>query len=293
MSPFLEKWMPPRWNEVLGLQHIKGYAFDKSNPCRGLLLHHPILIQYPDIIFSGANLNHDYFTNRQDRYLMVKDSQEVSDFFSDLVSHISAFSHSLQIPETPKGASSSLYLLSPPCKSKNPIEMGSSFKANQYQDWVARTKNALDSGTHLIPAIQMGLSNTRQEEKVFEDLFKVIGEKAPNYRIDMSSAYLNFPTRFQDMVIESPCRVRILTSAPQANGFYGAKNMSGYLPDSYTYLESRLMEKLVKAGRQTDVQLFEYHRPGWTFHAKGESVLAFLFSYHLKHALNVDRIMGL
>ncbi len=151
--------------------------------------------------------------------------------------------------------------------------MGSSFMANQYQDWVARTRSALDSGTHIIPAIQMGLSNTRQEESVFEDLFKVIGKDAPNYRIDMSSAYLNVPRSFQDMIIDSPCQMRILTSSPKANGFYGAKNMSGHLPDSYTYLESKLMKRLVKAGRQTDVQLFEYHRPGWTFHAKGRCSL--------------------
>ena len=233
-----------------------------------------VLIQYPDIILSGANLNHDYFTNRQDRYVIIKDSQDVSDFFSDLISHISDFSHSLEIPESPTGSSASLYLLSPNCKSNNPMAMGSSFMANQYQDWVARTRSALNSdGTYIIPAIQMGLSNTRQEEAVFEDLFKVIGKDAPNYRIDMSSAYLNFPRSFQDMIIDSSCQMRILTSSPKANGFYGAKNMSGHLPDSYTYLESKLMKRLVKAGRQTDVQLLEYHRPGWTFHAKGRSSL--------------------
>ena len=31
MSPLLEKWAPQRWNEALGLQHIKAYAFDDGS----------------------------------------------------------------------------------------------------------------------------------------------------------------------------------------------------------------------------------------------------------------------
>lgn len=39
--------LPPRVNEVIGVQHIKAYVFDD------------------DVIMSGANLSNDYFTKRQ------------------------------------------------------------------------------------------------------------------------------------------------------------------------------------------------------------------------------------
>lgn len=43
----LLRWLlPERYNELIGIQHMKLYIFDDS------------------IIISGANLSHDYFTNR-------------------------------------------------------------------------------------------------------------------------------------------------------------------------------------------------------------------------------------
>lgn len=42
--------------EVLGVHHMKLYIFDK------------------DVLITGANLSHSYFTYRQDRYLMIRGS---------------------------------------------------------------------------------------------------------------------------------------------------------------------------------------------------------------------------
>jgi CDP-diacylglycerol---glycerol-3-phosphate 3-phosphatidyltransferase len=69
-----------RWNEVVGLQHMKIYLFDDS------------------VIVSGANLSDDYFTNRQDRYVLINDCPALSDFLDGLVSTVSDFS--LQMTDT-------------------------------------------------------------------------------------------------------------------------------------------------------------------------------------------------
>lgn len=37
------------------------------------------------IFFRRANLSDSYFTNRQDRYVLLEDCQEVADFFAELV----------------------------------------------------------------------------------------------------------------------------------------------------------------------------------------------------------------
>lgn len=74
----IKKLMPPRWNEVFGLQHMKIYLFDQT------------------VIISGANLSNDYFTNRQDRYILIED-QRLSNFFAELVRNVQEFS--LQVQE--------------------------------------------------------------------------------------------------------------------------------------------------------------------------------------------------
>ena len=52
-----KKLIPDKFNEVIGLQHCKLFVFDDS------------------VIVSGANLSTDYFTNRQDRYILIENCE--------------------------------------------------------------------------------------------------------------------------------------------------------------------------------------------------------------------------
>lgn len=74
---YLKQVLPQRWNETVGLQHMKLYVFDDS------------------VLISGANLSHDYFTNRQDRYLLVDEATELADFCDRLVGTVCRFSFRL------------------------------------------------------------------------------------------------------------------------------------------------------------------------------------------------------
>lgn len=53
----------------------------------------------------------------------------------------------------------------------------------------------------------------------------------------------------------------------------GSKGLSGRIPAGYTLLERRFWERVLAARRQwvdgTGIQLAEWQRPGWTYHAKG------------------------
>ncbi len=68
-----------------------------------------------------------------------------------------------------------------------------------------------------------------------------------------------------------------ITSLLQANGFYGSNGISGRIPEGYTYLEQGFMQAVKSAGRTWahegnyghGVQLKEWYRDGWTYHAKG------------------------
>lgn len=68
-----KRLMPPRWNELIGLQHMKLYLFDDT------------------VVISGANLSNDYFTNRQDRYIVIED-RRLANFYARLVGKVQEFS---------------------------------------------------------------------------------------------------------------------------------------------------------------------------------------------------------
>lgn len=55
------------FSEIVGVHHMKIYIFDD------------------DIIVTGANLSHSYFTYRQDRYIHFRSTPELSDYAYDLV----------------------------------------------------------------------------------------------------------------------------------------------------------------------------------------------------------------
>lgn len=67
------KVLPSRYNELLGLQHMKLYISDDS------------------VLLSGANCSNDYFQQRQDRYVEIKDA-DLAKFYTELIDEVSDFS---------------------------------------------------------------------------------------------------------------------------------------------------------------------------------------------------------
>lgn len=42
--------------------------------------------------FCSANLSHDYFTNRQDRYIVISDCEPLANFYFGLIERVSSLS---------------------------------------------------------------------------------------------------------------------------------------------------------------------------------------------------------
>ncbi|CAI2359828.1 unnamed protein product [Moneuplotes crassus] len=62
-------------SEVLGVHHMKAHVFDNN------------------VLITGANLSEDYFTNRQDRCYIIRQSPRVADYFDDLLNALSNCSY--------------------------------------------------------------------------------------------------------------------------------------------------------------------------------------------------------
>ncbi|KAB0399607.1 hypothetical protein E2I00_002255, partial [Balaenoptera physalus] len=261
--------IPERFNETIGLQHIKVYLFDNS------------------VILSGANLSDSYFTNRQDRYVFLQDCPEIADFFTELVDAVGDVSLQLRGDDTvqvvegmvhPYKGDRAAY-----CKAANKRVMDVINSARTRQQMLhAQTfhssslltqEDAAAAGdrrpapdTWIYPLIQMKPFEIQIDEIVTETL---LTEAERGAKVYLTTGYFNLTQAYMDLVLGTRAEYQILLASPEVNGFFGAKGVAGAIPAAYVHIERQFYSEVCSLGQQERVQLQEYWRRGWTFHAKG------------------------
>ncbi|XP_054448864.1 CDP-diacylglycerol--glycerol-3-phosphate 3-phosphatidyltransferase, mitochondrial isoform X1 [Pteronotus mesoamericanus] len=261
--------IPERFNETIGLQHIKVYLFDNS------------------VILSGANLSDSYFTNRQDRYVLLQDCPEVADFFTELVEAVGDVSLQLQGDDTVRVAAGMVHPYQGDraayCKAANARVMGviNSARARQQRlhaqtfhgDALVPQEDAAAAGdrrpapdTWIYPLIQMKPFEIQIDEIVTETL---LTEAERGARVYLTTGYFNLTQAYMDLVLGTRAEYQILLASPEVNGFFGAKGVAGAIPAAYVHIERQFYRAVCGLGQQERVRLQEYWRRGWTFHAKG------------------------
>ncbi|XP_029382939.1 CDP-diacylglycerol--glycerol-3-phosphate 3-phosphatidyltransferase, mitochondrial [Echeneis naucrates] len=251
--------VPQRFNETIGVQHIKAYLFDDS------------------IIISGANLSDSYFTNRQDRYVLLEDCGEVADFFSELVEAVGDVSLQLQ----PDDSVTMLEGMVHPYKGNRQDFSASARRrimevmnaAHMRQQLANRSEDSEDEGmsereedTWVFPLVQMKPLGIQVDEQVTQRLLMDAG---PDSTVFLTSGYFNLTRAYMRLVLGAGASYRILTASPEVNGFFGAKGVAGAIPAAYIHIARQFYNRVCQLGQQERVHLHEYHRPQWTFHAKG------------------------
>ncbi|KAI9506238.1 hypothetical protein BX070DRAFT_187233 [Coemansia spiralis] len=244
---------PQRYNETFGLQHIKAYVFDD------------------DVVISGANLSRDYFTNRQDRYMVLRDAQ-LADYFGGLVGAVSQFSFRLD-------KNAGVYLdkgIADPSRYPEDFVRDANAVVAEFLER-AQAQHSVDPGdvsesdTLAIPTVQMRQLGITQDEAHMGEFFALSNAFARRHacRSMMASAYFNFSPEYKAQVLSSAGRWDLLVASPQANGFYAARGISKYIPDMYSIIELEFLRNARKQYARQDIAIEEYTRPGWTYHGKG------------------------
>ncbi|KAF9533965.1 hypothetical protein CPB83DRAFT_844850 [Crepidotus variabilis] len=276
----LAKVVPPRFNEGWGTWHAKIYGADD------------------DVMISGANLNKSYFTDRQDRYLVFRGLPDVSGYCLDFMRTAKKFSYTLSLPSsrasqrTQYSITNDEYELHWPMPATHPHNFNSIAEA-AFIDLQKTVRERLLNGAYskrsrssqdimLVPLIQAGQFNIREEESLFQQLFLHLSRVDPTKRplLDLTSGYFSLYKPYQDLLLSNHnVDCRIVASSPKANGFYGSRGISGRIPEGYTLFEQRFMTAVEKAGRRwhlaasetqgRGVLLNEWEKEGWTYHAKG------------------------
>uniref|UniRef100_A0A8D2PQ47 CDP-diacylglycerol--glycerol-3-phosphate 3-phosphatidyltransferase n=1 Tax=Zosterops lateralis melanops TaxID=1220523 RepID=A0A8D2PQ47_ZOSLA len=265
--------IPERFNETIGLQHIKVYLFDDN------------------VILSGANLSDLYFTNRQDRYVLLRDSPEIADFFTELVDAIGDVSLQLQQDDTVQMMEGMVHPYQGDkvayCEIANRrvMEVINSARTRQEQLHAKTFHSSQPGSSHLsqqgsqasgdlkpepdtwiYPLIQMKPFGIQIDEMVTETL---LTEAERDARIYLTTGYFNLTQAYMDLILGTRAEYRILLASPEVNGFFGAKGVAGAIPAAYVYIERQFYSEVCYLQQQERVQLQEYSRAGWTFHAKG------------------------
>ncbi|KAF8933261.1 hypothetical protein EDD21DRAFT_381307 [Dissophora ornata] len=256
LSGFLKHVMPPRFNEGIGLMHMKVYAFDET------------------LIMSGANMSHDYFTDRQDRYIVFH-NKDITEYYRDLVSAVSSISYSLQDKE-------GSFKLNMNDGVPDPVKESKRFKQHTVKTvraflkkWSKIQQSPKDDSydTTLYPLIQMGPFGLHQDERVTLSMLEHVlhaDEQEGPAKLFITSGYFNFEKRYSQTIINSKtAEVRLIAASPEANGFYNSAGISKYIPPAYTLIEQRFFNKAKAAGSEERIKIEEYARKGWTYHAKG------------------------
>jgi CDP-diacylglycerol--glycerol-3-phosphate 3-phosphatidyltransferase len=221
-----------------------------------------------------------YFTNRQDRYIRFQKQKQLSDYYAQLIQLVGNMSFHVKISSEHSAPS-----LLPP-KAGNPLEYAPNFKAEATLEleaflsrWMQSTHGALqksatgepkrDLDTIIMPTLQMGPFGIRQDEQAISRILSWFAKSGRDSVAYITSGYFNFTPQYQALILKSESPVKIITASPQANGFYESAGISKHLPSAYTWIESKFYKTLVK-NNKTNIEIREYLKDGWSYHAKGE-----------------------
>lgn len=256
----LRKVLPPRWVEGAAVSHMKVYAVDDC------------------VIISGANLSQDYFSNREDRYVVFRNSPGLARWCHDLLDE-------LQPLALPLDTNTSRWHPRPWCTSKSAsdnwkADIAALMHRMSVSDVCADAASASDAAAtvQVFPRFQLHDVGVQDDENSFLSLLSSLGT-APNsgqssassdVEAHIATGYFNLPAHYQSAVVNASTQhpLHVLTAAPQANGFYGARGIAGALPMAYSEIERSFLSQ---CDRHPDahVQMYEYSVPQRTFHAKG------------------------
>lgn len=248
----LLRWiLPERFNEVVGLQHMKLYIFDNT------------------VIISGANLSHDYFTNRQDRYVILEDCKDLANFYVNLIHKVCEFS--LQL--LPNGSTELHSAWPPDCHPYKGDKKKFIERAQRQIEEIIKpptTCNSIEpnvTDTWVYPFVQMGQLNIHQDSEVTSDLL----QRSPSgSEIHLATGYFNLPKQYAEIILnKSQATYQILTAHPTTNGFLNARGLAGGIPALYTQLAKEFFLKSYELKQNNRVLIHEYMHPGWTYHGKG------------------------
>lgn len=172
---------PPRWNELLGLQHMKVYLFDDA------------------VIISGANLSNDYFTNRQDRYILIED-KPLADFYAQFIERVQEFSLAVA-PDSSEGLHRNWRILPYEGTKEQFIQLAKQRIADFVQETFQRQARVREQNpqadTWVFPLLEMGQIGIHHDSVVTK---RLLSNCVAGSRLKLATGYFNLTQEYMDTI---------------------------------------------------------------------------------------------
>jgi len=242
---FWKMILPKKLDETIGVQHSKLYLFDD------------------DVVMSGANLSHIYFTNRQDRYIHFKNQPVLVELLWKIFRAIQKLS--IEVDENDQEYFNSLD------PQNSSLELWQK-QAQELFDPILKSRPTISNLTGndilIFPTLQASQLGIKHDSKT---MMRLLSEGAfGGAPLFISTAYFNMEESMKLSLMS--CKnnfVSLLIANEKANGFYKAKFPLGLVPEIYKFLTVQFHNLLEKSKMSSFFHLVEYHRQNWTFHGKG------------------------
>ncbi|XP_028178015.1 CDP-diacylglycerol--glycerol-3-phosphate 3-phosphatidyltransferase, mitochondrial isoform X2 [Ostrinia furnacalis] len=241
------KALPSRYNELVGLQHMKLYIADDS------------------VLLSGANCSNDYFQQRQDRYVEIQDV-DLANFYCDVIDEVS--NHSKKCVKdgivNDKQSPKSMVIQD---VNKSITSLITKWKSLQESKLSSQKDFVETTDTWVFPLLQMGEFNICQDEQATHEMLGCVPKGS---YVRLATGYFNLTEKYANTLLKDcKANISLLMAHPNANGFLGASGPAGGIPHAYSLIARKFWDRVVQTNQASRVQMLEYERPGWTFHAKG------------------------
>ena len=158
-----------------------------------------------------ANLSHDYFTNRQDRYIKFHKSPKLADLFAHLVDTVAL--HSFKLRPDGSTKTPSAMTMDPLSSRKAAGAFRESLRAavRKILDPVeVPPENATD--TLVFPLVQMGYYGIKQDEVVTRML---LGGLQKSEQLYLASGYFNLPPDYISTILQGSGNYHVLAASPK------------------------------------------------------------------------------
>lgn len=274
-----KKLIPNRFNEGWGLQHMKLYGFDD------------------EIILSGANLSNDYFTNRQDRYVLFK-SKPLTNYYFKIHRAIASLSYTV-VPKSAeseedktlstrlKAAAIQTVVSKTPAPTfalewtqgvyvPDPINSPEQFIQRSTEVLTPLLKSSTTfktiSGKEPCPTIVYPISQfsplfqSKDNSTEFPVVSRILSMLSSNeFNWTFTAGYFNIHPDYKAKLLHSlPPNGTVICASPKANGFYKSKGISGLLPDAYSLLASKFLAEVEATKNErhsnSSISLVEWER---------------------------------
>jgi len=174
-------------------------------------------------------LNHDYFTNRQDRYILFENTPSLTNYFADLVETIASFSYTLK-PIDEDSFKLALTKQPDPVTQSNLFRKSSSLIMKSFIDkWMRHCNERINNlsnaiplqkfDTVIFPVIQMGPLCIRQDEFATFTVLDAISRQGNNedmfWRVFFTSGYFNFTQKYKEKILNAMTKFQLLAASPE------------------------------------------------------------------------------